>query len=65
MLTWSCISFAGSVIISVTYGITVKPYNDPYIATAERAAHAMTVTANAGAYWVDSFPMCKSSFVVL
>ncbi|KAJ3530716.1 hypothetical protein NM688_g7671 [Phlebia brevispora] len=47
---------AGSLILSVTYGIKPLPKNDPYIATAEEAIHALTQCGNAGAYLVDYLP---------
>ncbi|KAH9917357.1 cytochrome P450 [Amylocystis lapponica] len=50
---------AGAVILSVTYGLDVKPKDDPFIETAERAATALVVSANAGAYLVDSIPILK------
>lgn len=52
---------AGSLIISVSYGLDVQPQDDPYIATAEKALHAMSMAGNAGSYLVDSLPMRKSS----
>ena len=47
---------AGSLILGVAYGIDVQPKNDPYIATAETALHAMSMAGNAGAYLVDYMP---------
>lgn len=44
------LSSAGSLILSTTYGIDVAPKNDPLIAIAEKGMHAMSMTANAGAY---------------
>ena len=35
----------------------VQPKNDPYIATAETALHAMSMAGNAGAYLVDYIPI--------
>ena len=48
---------AGSLILGVAYGIDVQPKNDPYIATAETALHAMSMAGNAGAYLVDYIPL--------
>ena len=56
---------AGSLILGVAYGIDVQPKDDPYIATAETALHAMSMAGNAGAYLVDSIPIrefCFSKF---
>ncbi|KAI0659485.1 cytochrome P450 [Cubamyces menziesii] len=50
---------AGSLILGVAYGIDVQPKNDPYIATAETALHAMSMAGNAGAYLVDYMPFLK------
>ncbi|RPD63476.1 cytochrome P450 [Lentinus tigrinus ALCF2SS1-6] len=50
---------AGSLILGVAYGIDVQPKNDPYIATAETALHAMSMAGNAGAYLVDYIPILK------
>ncbi|TFK81327.1 cytochrome P450 [Polyporus arcularius HHB13444] len=50
---------AGSLILGVAYGIDVQPNNDPYIATAETALHAMSMAGNAGAYLVDYIPILK------
>ena len=41
---------AGALILSVTYGINVLPKDDPYIAIAEEALRALSLTGNAGAY---------------
>ncbi|KAI0743064.1 cytochrome P450 [Daedaleopsis nitida] len=50
---------AGSLILGVAYGIDVQPKDDPYIATAETALHAMSMAGNAGAYLVDYIPILK------
>ncbi|KAH9927367.1 cytochrome P450 [Amylocystis lapponica] len=49
----------GATILHVTYGLDVKPKDDPFIETVERATYAMVATANAGAYLVDSIPILK------
>ncbi|KAH9927368.1 cytochrome P450 [Amylocystis lapponica] len=49
----------GATILRVTYGLDVKPKDDPFIETVERAAYAMGASANAGAYLVDSIPILK------
>lgn len=41
---------AGSLILSITYGINVLPQDDPYIAIAERALTTLNACANAGSY---------------
>ena len=54
---------AGSLILGVAYGIDVQPKDDPYIATAETALHAMSMAGNAGAYLVDYIPIRKRNFL--
>lgn len=48
---------AGALIIGVAYGLEVKPKDDPYVATAEKALHAMAMAGNAGSFLVDSIPI--------
>lgn len=50
---------AGALILYIRYGIVVEPENDPYIAIAEKAVHAISEAGSAGAYLVDAFPICK------
>ncbi|KAH9929328.1 cytochrome P450 [Fomitopsis serialis] len=50
---------AGSLIIGVAYGLEVQPKDDPYVATAERALHAMAMAGNAGSFLVDSIPILR------
>lgn len=40
----------GSTILGITYGIDVKPKDDPFILLAERALHSMAAVGNVGAY---------------
>ncbi|KAJ3550195.1 hypothetical protein NM688_g5103 [Phlebia brevispora] len=47
---------AGSLILSVMYGIKPSRKDDPYIAAAEEAVVALNQCANAGAYLVDYLP---------
>lgn len=49
---------AGALIVGVSYGLEVKPKDDPYVETAEKALHAISMAGNAGAYLVDSIPTC-------
>lgn len=57
MLNTSAISMAGSLIIGVAYGLEVKPKDDPYVETAEKALHAMAMAGNAGSFLVDYIPI--------
>lgn len=45
--------------MSITYGITVKPYDDPYIETAEKALYGLVEAAVPGTFLVDSIPLLK------
>ena len=53
------LSLVGSTTLSATYGINVRPYDDPYIAIAEEAVGAMVELVTAGAFLVDIFPILK------
>jgi hypothetical protein len=43
----------------MTYGMNIRPYNDPYIAIAEEAIEAMAELVIAGAFFVDILPILK------
>ena len=43
--------------MEITYGIHVKPHDDPYITTAEHAVESISATTNAGSYLVDVLPI--------
>ncbi|KAJ7251389.1 cytochrome P450 [Mycena rebaudengoi] len=49
----------GALIMSIAYGIDALPSNDPYMATAEAALHAITQAAVPGRYLVDVIPILK------
>ncbi|THH33486.1 hypothetical protein EUX98_g687 [Antrodiella citrinella] len=49
---------AGTTIMKVSFGIDVKPRDDPFIEIGERAIEAVSATGNAGVYMVDMFPLC-------
>ena len=53
------ISITGSITLSMTYSIKVKPYNDPYITIVEEAGEALAETLIPGAFLVDVFPIMK------
>lgn len=40
----------GSTILGITYGIDVKPKDDPFVLLAEKALHSMAAVGNVGAY---------------
>jgi hypothetical protein len=50
---------AGEVIMSITYGISVKPSNDPYITTAEEGNNAVLSAIVPGAFLVDFIPWLR------
>ena len=54
-----CISLVGSKTLSMTYGINILPYNDPYVKIAEEAMAAMAELLVAGAFLVDIIPILK------
>ena len=56
-------SNAASVIMNVTYGITIAPKDDRYIAIAEKALAGMAEAANPGAFLVDLCPFCRFCLV--
>ena len=53
------LSLVGSTTLSMTYGINVRPYNDPLIATVEKAAEAVAELVIAGSFLVDIIPILK------
>lgn len=52
-------SLAGETIMSVAYGLEIKPKDDPYIQTAERGVHPLVAAAVPGAFLVDMLPILK------
>ena len=52
-------SLVGSTILSMTYSINVRPYNDPYVKTAEEAMRAISEVLIPGAFLVDIIPILK------
>ncbi|KAF9257322.1 cytochrome P450 [Marasmius fiardii PR-910] len=50
---------AGSLMISVTYGLETKDKNDQYIRNAENALDAVLPAMNPGTFLVDSLPFLK------
>ena len=58
-LHFLCTSLVGSTILSMTYSINVRPYNDPYIKIAEEAMEAIAELLMPGAFLVDTIPILK------
>ncbi|PPQ85587.1 hypothetical protein CVT25_000031, partial [Psilocybe cyanescens] len=50
---------AGETIISIAYGLAVKPKDDLYIRTAEKGVHPLLVAGVPGAFLVDMLPFLK------
>jgi hypothetical protein len=50
---------AGETIISIAYGLEVKPDDDPYVKTAEQGVRPLMAAAIPGAFLVDAFPFLK------
>ena len=48
-----------SITLSMTYSMSVRPYNDPNIAIAEEAIKALAELTIAGAFLVDILPILK------
>ena len=58
-IVFAFLSLVGSTTLSMTYSISVRPYNDPYIAIAEEAVAAIAELLIAGAFLVDIIPILK------
>ena len=58
-ISFGCLSLVGSTVLSMTYGINIRPYDDPLIAMAEEAVEAMSELTNAGTFLVDILPILK------
>ncbi|KIJ35877.1 hypothetical protein M422DRAFT_257346 [Sphaerobolus stellatus SS14] len=50
---------AGAVIMEITYGIHIKPENDPYLIVGEKATRALGEVHIPGTFLVDIFPWMK------
>ncbi|GJE97951.1 cytochrome P450 [Phanerochaete sordida] len=50
---------AGSSILGITFGIEVRPDNDPYVKTAEKALQSLAKIVNVGAYAVNFVPFLR------
>ena len=52
-------SFIGSSILSMTYSINARPFNDPYVKMAEEAMGVIAELMIPGAFLVDIIPILK------
>ncbi|KAK1230783.1 hypothetical protein PQX77_006117 [Marasmius sp. AFHP31] len=50
---------AAAVVMSVAYGLEIKPAHDAYVELADAAMHPLLLALTPGKFWVDSFPMLK------
>ncbi|KAJ7176250.1 cytochrome P450 [Mycena crocata] len=50
---------AGALVMRVTYGIEVQPYEDPYINLAKDAMHGVAIASIPGTFLVDTIPAMK------
>ncbi|PPQ95248.1 hypothetical protein CVT26_014939 [Gymnopilus dilepis] len=51
--------YAGSTILSITYGIEIRPKDDPYIKLSEDGIQPVLQAVVPGRYLVDIFPVLK------
>ena len=58
-IVFAFLSLVGSTTLSMTYSISVRPYNDPYIAIAEEAVASLAELMITGAFLVDIIPILK------
>ncbi|KAF8993007.1 cytochrome P450 [Cyathus striatus] len=52
-------SMTMSIALGMTYGIQIRPLDDPYVANAQRANKAVTKSLGAGSRFVDVVPVLK------
>jgi hypothetical protein len=57
----SVCSFAGSIVLKITYGYTTKEQDDPLILSAEKVMRAFNLAASLDTvpWMVDLFPQCN------
>ncbi|KAK1232038.1 hypothetical protein PQX77_004821, partial [Marasmius sp. AFHP31] len=51
--------FAGSTVLKVIYGYTLKTENDPYIEMLYKAVDGLGPAMDHGAFWIDYLPILK------
>jgi hypothetical protein len=49
---------AGNIILGIAYGIDVLPKNDPYVATAEKMLHSLSLATQSGGRLFSMIPWC-------
>jgi hypothetical protein len=50
---------AGQIILSVAYGIDVRPEGDPYVEQAEKVLQALEIGTTQEASRFDTIPWCN------
>jgi hypothetical protein len=50
---------AGQIILSVAYGIDVRPEGDPYVEEAEKVLYALKIGSTPEAMLFDTIPWCN------
>ncbi|KAK1230679.1 hypothetical protein PQX77_006223 [Marasmius sp. AFHP31] len=51
--------FAGSIVLKVIYGYTLKTEDDPYLDMMYKAVEGIVPAMNHGSFWVDYLPILK------
>jgi hypothetical protein len=51
---------AGQIILSVAYGIDVRPEGDPYVAGGENVLRALQIGSTHDAAIFDTIPWCNT-----
>lgn len=54
-------SYAGSVILKVSFGYQTEPKNDPFLVLAEKVMGVFAASSQPGAWLVDLIPPCTFS----
>lgn len=54
----------GAIVLEISYGYRTREEEDPLIRMAEEATDQASEVAKPGAYFVDVFPIRKSSLLV-
>jgi len=49
----------GSLAFTIAYGLPIREYDDPYLATAEEALRTVSAAVVPGAFLVDFMPFLK------
>lgn len=58
----ACNSYAGSIVLMLTYGYKSANENDPLVQIVNDAMHGFSETTESGTFAVDVFPIRKSYY---